>query len=118
MRRYIERDEWRKLSKLLDKNEDLSGGEKICKDGKTGLHLAAKLGHEDCLRVLIRGGSNVSAKDRKGNYPLYYAIKFCLKRDGFRALKAALVDPLLDRFLRRSSTYTASILILWRLICP
>jgi len=64
MRRYIERDEWRKLSKLLDKNEGLSG-ERIGKDGKTGLHLAAKLGHEDCLRVLIRGGSKVTAKDRR-----------------------------------------------------
>ena len=31
------------------------------------------------------------------NYPLHYAVKFCLKRDGFRGLRVSLVDPLIAK---------------------
>ena len=41
---------------------------------QTALHLAAGLGHDQILELLISNGGHIDAKDKKGHTPLYYAI--------------------------------------------
>jgi len=49
------------------------------------------------LATLLKAGASVAVRDKKDNYPLHYAVKFCLKRDGFRGLRASLVKPLVAK---------------------
>jgi len=103
MRKYVERNNYKKLRKFLAKKKSRQQrlvDAAIDGSNRTGLHLAAKLGNEDCLEVLLEAGADVYAKDKRGNYPLHLAIKFCLKRDKNFAMKPHLVDPLLDRMRR------------------
>ena len=66
IRKYIERDEPRKLTKWLAKHgDDADLDTALTRDGKSGLHLAAKLGHEDCMLSLLKAGARVTVKDSK-----------------------------------------------------
>ena len=66
IRKYIERDEPRKLTKWLAKHGNDAGLDNaLTRDGKSGLHLAAKLGHEDCMLSLLKAGARVTVKDSK-----------------------------------------------------
>jgi ankyrin repeat protein len=59
--------------KLLEGgNSDLSVADGF---GRTALHYAARLGHEDIMRILIEAGAQVDAKDNDGYTPLLRAIQ-------------------------------------------
>lgn len=48
--------------------------------GQTGLHLACKFGHSDCVKVFLCQGASKRFQDKKGNIPLHFAIKFCMRQ--------------------------------------
>ncbi len=48
--------------------------------GYTGLHLACKSGHADCINVFLRNGASKISQDYDGNTGLHLAAKFCMKR--------------------------------------
>ncbi|KAK7494810.1 hypothetical protein BaRGS_00013937 [Batillaria attramentaria] len=52
----------------------------------TPVHEAARLGHEECLHVLLEHGTNVDSRDSSGNTPLILAVRH--KR--YSAIKALL----------------------------
>lgn len=43
------------------------------RDGKTALHCAATHGHEACIRLLVRHGADLAARDSIGQTPIYVA---------------------------------------------
>ena len=51
VKRYVERDDFRKLEKLLDKDRSLAKAALSRKKKQNGLHMAAKRGSADCLKV-------------------------------------------------------------------
>lgn len=78
LRKYVEKDKFRKLDAFL-KDHRKAVNEVINRKGQTGLHVAAKLGHADSLRILLKHKAKVDIQDKKGCFPLHYACKFCLK---------------------------------------
>ena len=44
------------------------------KSGRTAVHVAARHGESECLRILIEHGANVEAKDRDKATPLALAV--------------------------------------------
>ena len=46
------------------------------RDGWTGLHLAAMLGHLDIVRILLRAGANSRLEDSQGRTPADIAARF------------------------------------------
>jgi ankyrin repeat protein len=40
----------------------------------TGLHIAAKKGYTDIVKLLIDYGADINSKDCLGRSPLYYAV--------------------------------------------
>ena len=44
--------------------------------GNTPCHLAARLGYEECLRVLVEYGARVDVRDSAGCTPLILAVRF------------------------------------------
>ena len=96
LQRYVERDKFRKVSKLLSNHGELVNAILSRKSGKTGLHLACKMGCYDTARVLIKRGADVSIKDSKKSLALHYAACFCLsKKRHSRNLVSDLVSPLI-----------------------
>ncbi|KAL3729577.1 hypothetical protein ACJRO7_026669 [Eucalyptus globulus] len=63
-------------------------------EGKTSLHIAASLGHEDCVWLLLKNGCNMHLRDRNGNNALWHAIS-SKQHSIFRVLYscAASSDP-------------------------
>ncbi len=95
MKKCIERDDFAKLRKMLASDRELAAA---TLNGKwqNGLHMAAKRGSADCLRVLLEGGCDPGRRDRKGRYPLHLAAHRCLreKRSFSQSLVLELVEPL------------------------
>lgn len=44
--------------------------------GVTALHLAAALGNEAMVKLLVQRGANIQLADEKGKTALFYAVKF------------------------------------------
>ena len=42
---------------------------------KTPLHLAAEMGYEECLNILVGNGARVNTQDSSGDTPLHIAAK-------------------------------------------
>ena len=61
---------------------------------QTPLHVAAKLGNEDIVFLLIKEGADATAVDKSGNIPLHYAAMYCLKHFS-SSLLHDLVGPLM-----------------------
>ena len=96
MQRYIERDDFRKVQKLLQKCPELKDDERI-----QPLHSAAALGHADCIKVLLKNGFDVEEKDAKNRFPLHLALKYYLrKRNSSQYLMEELIAPLLTKSRR------------------
>ena len=55
--------------------------------GWTALHIAAHLGHEDVVKVLLDAGANPNLTDNIGQAPISYAVK-----DGHRDVVKILLD--------------------------
>ncbi|KAK3419797.1 hypothetical protein EUGRSUZ_G00560 [Eucalyptus grandis] len=79
------------LEKLLKAKLDPDVGNL---EGKTSLHIAASLGHEDCVWLLLKNGCNMHLRDRNGNNALWHAIS-SKQHSIFRVLYscAASSDP-------------------------
>ena len=61
--------------------------------GNTPCHLAARLGYEECLRVLMEYGARVDVRDSSGCTPLILAVRF--KRYG--AMKVSVAASVVQR---------------------
>ncbi len=83
IRTYIQKDKFHKLSSFFDLQQNrhsaIHPDSPLNSSGQTGLHFSAKLGHPDCVRVFLELGANPKVQDRKGNTPLHYGCKYCLK---------------------------------------
>ena len=77
------------VTALLDAGVDLDARDK---KGRTGLHLAAKVGHLATIRVLVERGAEVTARDHGGRTPLHWVLESRGKAD--RAATAALLVEL------------------------
>lgn len=75
---YIKRNKYKKLANLL-KNHDIHPDSCLNHNKQTGLHLSAKYGMADCLGVYLTLKASHNRVDHKGNLPLHYAVKYCLK---------------------------------------
>jgi len=94
--RYVEKDKFRKVDKLLSNHIELVNAMLSKKRGRTSLHLASEMGSFDTVQVLIKRGADVTMKDSKGSLPLHYAACFCLsKKKHSRNLVSDLVSPLI-----------------------
>ena len=94
--RYVEKDKFRKVDKLLSNHVELVDAILSKRRGRTSLHLASDMGNFDTVRVLISRGADVSIKDSEGSLPLHYAACFCLsKKRHSRNLVSDLVSPLI-----------------------
>eukprot|EP00746_Dinoflagellata_sp_MGD_P066052 gnl/MRDRNA2_/MRDRNA2_27426_c0_seq1.p1 gnl/MRDRNA2_/MRDRNA2_27426_c0~~gnl/MRDRNA2_/MRDRNA2_27426_c0_seq1.p1 ORF type:complete len:401 (-),score=63.90 gnl/MRDRNA2_/MRDRNA2_27426_c0_seq1:168-1370(-) len=69
---------------------------------RTPLHLAAAIGDEACVRILIAAGAKLSCQDKVGSTPLHLAVKF-EKLDVAQALLELGADPMLEDKERQSS---------------
>jgi hypothetical protein len=93
-RRYVELDRFRKAKKLMSKHSVLVNAA-LNSRKQTGLHVAAKMGNYDTLRVLLDGGADPTARDSKRRLPLHHAARYCLsKKRVSRALVSDLVSSL------------------------
>ena len=93
LKRYIERDDFRKLKRMLEDDKDVANSSLNGK-GQNALHLSAKYGSYDCLNLLLREGCcDAGARDRKRCFPLHLAARRCLRRFS-RSLMLDLVEPL------------------------
>ena len=94
--RYVEKDKFRKVDRLLSNHVELVDEVLSKRRGRTSLHLASEMGNFDTTRVLLRRGADVSIKDSEGSLPLHHAASYCLslKRHS-RSLVSDLVSPLI-----------------------
>ena len=94
--RYVEKDKFRKVDKLLSNHVELVDAIVSKKRGRTSLHLASEMGNFDTVRVLMKRGATVSITDSDGSLPLHYAACFCLSKKRYsRNLVSDLVTPLI-----------------------
>ena len=91
--KYIKRDKFKRLKLFLLENK-IHPDSRIGRHDRTALHMCAKTGSIDSLRILLECDADPSVKDKKGNYPLHLAIKYCLKQKSFNPATADLVHPL------------------------
>lgn len=91
--KYARRGKWRKLEKFLKEEKVHPDSVLKSETGERGLHLAAKSGQSDSLRILLKLGADPRIKDKQHNYPLHYGIKYCLKNYSHSAV-VDLVDVL------------------------
>ena len=99
VRKLVKRDKFRKIDKYFRVN-DLSPDLTLDKRNKmTGLHLSAKYGNCDSLDAFLKLGADCRLQDTKGNFPLHYSLKFCLKS---RRTNAALISDLVSVLLGES----------------
>lgn len=89
----IRRDKFHKLKSLV---RDIHPDSIINDKGQTGLHLACKLGHPDCLNVFLRSGASRCFQDGKGNLALHHSIKYCLKRPSQENIRDLITRPFMD----------------------
>ncbi len=62
------------LNKLLKNYNNLINVD-VTKQGFTALHLAAKLGKEDVIKLLVKKGADISLKDERNRTPLFLAAE-------------------------------------------
>lgn len=48
------------------------------------MHLASKNNHLNCVKILVKNGANINAKDITGAIPLHYAAKVFIKTCFFK----------------------------------
>ena len=74
----------------------------ICreKNKQTTLHMAARLGELDCVRVLIRRGASMNLRDVDGFTPLHYAVKIQSIETSFELVKCMCPSDSKLRFLQ------------------
>ena len=66
--RHIEKDEFHKLQSLFANNTIIDPDTVLdSRNGRTGLHMACKLGRYDCIQVFLRNGASKLSQDYKGN---------------------------------------------------
>ncbi|XP_061732301.1 NF-kappa-B inhibitor-like protein 1 [Nerophis ophidion] len=90
--KYVEEGSLLKLKSYLRKHRDLQVNFTQGKRQRSPLHLACGLGDDAVLRLLLRHGADVLARDRKGDTPLHLALNRALKHG--RAAYDDLVVPL------------------------
>lgn len=94
LRKYVMANKFKKVSKMLKKNRHLLNVSLGKKKKQTGLHLAAKHGCCDTLRVYLFLGANACFRDTRKCFPLHYAAKYTLKNFS-KSLSDELVSSLL-----------------------
>lgn len=116
--RHIEKDEFHKLQSLFANNTIIDPDTVLdSRNGRTGLHMACKLGRYDCIQVFLRNGASKLSQDYKGNTGkkklnicnaickqifllagLHLATKYCLKRciRGHHNTDTKVVDAILS----------------------
>ncbi|RKP15006.1 hypothetical protein BJ684DRAFT_14710 [Piptocephalis cylindrospora] len=69
----------------------------------TPLHIATKLGHNDCIGVLLSFGFDINAPDHEGKTPLTLAIEYqradtatLLMENGATTFSAQVIEPVRD----------------------
>ena len=63
------------LDSCLEKNTSKSINHESTKQSRTALFAAVRKTDIDCVRVLIKAGSDIHAKDEEGNTPLMVALR-------------------------------------------
>ena len=76
-------------------------------DGQTPLHVAAELDHPDVIRVLVKRGARIDAKNRDLHTPLHRAV-YCGSPLAVRVLLELGADVTCTDRLRDSPAYAAS----------
>jgi ankyrin repeat protein len=94
---YIKKDKFHKLKSCVVKS-GIHPDSVFNSKGQTGLHLAAKAGHPDCLNVFLTKGASTGLQDNKLNLALHYAAKFCLKQHSPppSLVRDLITNPFLD----------------------
>ena len=90
---YIKRDKSKKLKRLLHK---IHPDSKLNSKLQSGLHLACKYGNANSLYVLIKHGAYKKLQDKKGNLPIHYSLKYCLKNPSSANVRDLVTNPFLD----------------------
>jgi ankyrin repeat protein len=62
-----------KLTELLLQHNPALINEKHSKTGCTVLHIAVQSGNHELVRLLLKNGADISARDKQGSTPLHYA---------------------------------------------
>ena len=100
IRQLLRRDDSHQLSFLV---AQIHPDSVLNSKGQTGLHLACKMGHANCVKVFLRQGASKRFRDNNGNIPLHFAAKFCMKqthrfinRDLQKMMDKLVTKPFLD----------------------
>lgn len=92
LERWLQDDRFKSLRRYLRHNANQVNAV-LNRRQHTALHVAAKRGSHECVRVLLSAGASAQVPDRDGNFALYYAAKRCLRKGNIELLKD-LVLPL------------------------
>lgn len=91
---YIKRNRTKKLNRLLTKK--IHPDSILNPKGQAGLHIACKYGNADVLYIFLKQGASIRLQDKKGNLPIHYSLKYCLKSPLSAHVRDLVTNPFLD----------------------